>query len=132
MAFRSCTAPSHEAGFTMIEILVAVLVLAIGLLGVAGVQLVSMQQTTNSALRSEATMYAQTVAERLRANGGDDLSAADESALEAMISADLGTNADLDVDVNGDEATITITWDERDSFAENGVSQQTLTLSVSL
>lgn len=132
MAFRSCTAPSHEAGFTMIEILVAVLVLAIGLLGVAGVQLVSMQQTTNSALRSEATMYAQTVAERLRSNGGDDLSAADESALEAMISADLGTNADLDVDVNGDEATITITWDERDPFAENGISQQTLTLSVSL
>jgi len=132
MAFRSCTAPSHEAGFTMIEILVAVLVLAIGLLGVAGVQLVSMQQTTNSALRSEATMYAQTVAERLRSNGGDDLSAADESALEAMISADLGTNADLDVDMNGDEATITITWDERDPFAENGISQQTLTLTVSL
>ena len=37
----------------MIEVLVALLVLAIGLLGVAGVQLLSMQQTANSTLRSE-------------------------------------------------------------------------------
>ena len=108
------------------------LVLAIGLLGVAGVQLVSMQQTTNSALKSEATMYVQSVAERLRSNGGDNLSATDKAALEAMISADLGAEAELDVDVNGDEATIELTWDERDPFADDGMSQQSLTLNVRL
>ncbi|NVD35620.1 type IV pilus modification protein PilV [Marinobacter lutaoensis] len=122
----------YQAGFTMIEVLVAVLVLAIGLLGVAGVQLVSMQQTTNSALKSEATMYVQSVAERLRSNGGDNLSATDKAALEAMISADLGAEAELDVDVNGDEATIELTWDERDPFADDGMSQQSLTLNVRL
>ncbi|GGE74095.1 hypothetical protein GCM10011533_28150 [Streptosporangium jomthongense] len=124
-----------QHGFTMIEVLIAVLVLAIGLLGVAGVQLVSMQQTVNSNLRSEATIYAQSVAERLRSNGGVTLTASQISALKKQMEADLGSGADLKVTMNGSStiAEVEITWTERDPFAaNNGQATQTLTLDARL
>jgi type IV pilus assembly protein PilV len=126
-----------QRGFTMIEVLIAVLILAIGLLGVAGVQLVSMQQTVNSTLRTEATMYAQTVAERLRSNGGVDLTPAQKSALKTQMLADLGADADLTVTMNvtstSTVAEVEITWTERDPFAgNNGLATQTLTLDARL
>ncbi|RBW48199.1 type IV pilus modification protein PilV [Marinobacter sp. F3R11] len=124
-----------QGGFTMIEVLVAVLVLAIGLLGVAGVQLVSMQQTVNSTLRSEATMYAQTVAERLRSNGGATLSTTDMAALKKQMLADLGSGADLKVTMNGTatSAEVEVTWVERDPFAAAaGLATQTLTVDARL
>ncbi|MDO6443952.1 MULTISPECIES: type IV pilus modification protein PilV [unclassified Marinobacter] len=126
-----------QRGFTMIEVLISILVLAIGLLGVAGVQLVSMQQTVNSTLRSEATMYAQTVAERLRSNGGATLSTAQMDSLKAQMLADLGAGADLKVTMNGTatSAEVEVTWVERDSLnsaAADGLVTQTLTVDARL
>lgn len=122
-----------QRGFTMIEVLVAVLILAIGLLGVAGVQLVSMQQTANSTLRSEASMYAQTVAERLRANGNTALTTAELTVLKKQMLANLGAGADLKVTMNGSTAEVEVTWTERDPFAASGgVATQTLTMDARL
>ena len=55
-------------GFTMIEVLVALLILSIGLLGMAGLQLVSLQNSGTSLTRSQATMLAYDLAERMRRN----------------------------------------------------------------
>lgn len=52
----------------MIEVLVALLILAVGLLGVAGTQSLALKSTTNSNTRSMVTMHAQEIAERMRAN----------------------------------------------------------------
>jgi len=137
MMIKPLLSRKSQRGFTMIEVLIAVLILAIGLLGVAGVQLVSMQQTVNSTLRTEATMYAQTVAERLRSNGGVDLTPAQKSALKTQMLADLGADADLTVTMNvtstSTVAEVEITWTERDPFAgNNGLATQTLTLDARL
>jgi len=121
-----------ESGFSMIEVLVALLVLAIGLLGVAGVQLLSMQQTANSTLRSEATLYAQTAADRVRANGGDVLNTADLAQLEANMQQVLGGDSDLQISVSADVAQITVQWTERDPFSDSGSATQTLTMNASL
>lgn len=58
----------RETGFTMIEVLVALIILAIGLLGVAGVQTLAMKQTTNSHIRSQVSILAYDMVERIRAN----------------------------------------------------------------
>jgi type IV pilus assembly protein PilV len=55
-------------GFTLIEAMVALLVLSIGLLGVAGLQLTSLRSNTSSSYRSQATFLAYDIADRMRAN----------------------------------------------------------------
>ncbi|OZG71474.1 type IV pilus modification protein PilV [Hahella sp. CCB-MM4] len=60
----------HQAGFTMIELLVAVLILAIGLLGVAGIQTFSVKASSNSNLRGTALYLANNMLDRMRANPG--------------------------------------------------------------
>lgn len=60
-----------QAGTSMIEVLVAIVVVSIGLLGVAGVQLAGMRNTYSSKQRSLATELAQDLADRIRANQTD-------------------------------------------------------------
>lgn len=118
-------------GFTLVEVLVALLVLAIGLLGVAGTQILAMQQVSNANLRSQATLHAQNVAERVRALGGA-LSAGEMDLIEAQLARDLGSNASIEVSVDGGVAEIEISWEEADPFAASKRSTQTLTLQARL
>ena len=60
----------HAAGFTLVEVLVAVLVLAMGLIGGKAMQLHAMRTRHESALLSAALDIAGTMAERMRANAG--------------------------------------------------------------
>lgn len=55
-------------GFTLVEVLVALVVLALGLLGLALLQTTGMRYTTNSYSRTQATYLAYDLAERMRAN----------------------------------------------------------------
>ena len=57
-----------ERGFTLIEILVAVLVLSFGLLGLAMLQSTGLRFNTDSYLRSQATILAYDLIDRMRAN----------------------------------------------------------------
>ena len=59
---------SRAKGFTLIELLIAVLVMAIGILGVAGLQVVSMQQNRSALFRAEATQLGNDLLDRIRAN----------------------------------------------------------------
>ncbi len=62
------TRRSTSGGFTLIEVLVAVLVLAIGLLGIAGLQAAGLQMNNSAYLRSQAAVLTQDLADRARAN----------------------------------------------------------------
>ncbi|MBI5611490.1 MAG: type IV pilus modification protein PilV [Gammaproteobacteria bacterium] len=55
-------------GFTMVEVLVAMVVIAIGLLGLAGLQASGLRFSGNSALRTQALLLSQDIIERMRAN----------------------------------------------------------------
>lgn len=55
-------------GFSLIEVLIAVLVLSVGLLGLAGMQAASLRFNHNAYMRSQATFLAHDVIERMRAN----------------------------------------------------------------
>lgn len=59
-----------QQGFTLVEILVTIVIFAFGMLGVAGLQLVSLTGMDTAQFRSVATLKASDMAERIRANSG--------------------------------------------------------------
>jgi len=61
--------PSKYRGDTMIEVLVTVLILAVGVLGVAAMQVTTYQNLSISHSASVAALVADDFAERMRANG---------------------------------------------------------------
>jgi type IV pilus assembly protein PilV len=58
----------EQRGFTLIEALIAALVLAVGLLGLAGLQAVSLKMNHGSYLRSQATNLASEITDAMRVN----------------------------------------------------------------
>ncbi len=58
----------QQQGMTLLEILVAVLILSVGLLGVAGLQTSNMRNSQSAHQRTMAVMLASGMAERIRAN----------------------------------------------------------------
>lgn len=62
----------QQAGFSLIEVLVATVIMAVGILGVAGLQVISLQQNRSSLLRSEALQIGNDIIDRMRANPTED------------------------------------------------------------
>ncbi len=58
----------RHGGFTLIEVLVAVLVLGIGLLGLAGLQTTGLHSNHSANLRTQATLLAYDMTDRMRTN----------------------------------------------------------------
>jgi len=60
--------PSKQAGMSMIEVLVAIVVISLGLLGLAGLQATSLKNNYSAHTRAQAMQYAQDMLDRMRAN----------------------------------------------------------------
>lgn len=66
---RRWVAPAHtQYGVTMIEVLIAILILSFGLLGIAGMQWNSLQFNHSALLRTQASNLAYDMSDRIRAN----------------------------------------------------------------
>lgn len=61
-------APRRSRGVTLIEILVAILIISFGLLGTAGLQMTGLRAAVSANQRTSATLLAYDVADRMRAN----------------------------------------------------------------
>ena len=57
-----------QAGVSLLEVLIAVLVLSVGLLGIAGLQTANMRNTQSAHQRTVAVLLASSMSERIRAN----------------------------------------------------------------
>ncbi|WP_455824681.1 type IV pilus modification protein PilV [Pseudomonas graminis] len=132
----------HQIGMTLIEVLVAVLILAIGLLGAAVIQLNALKYTDSSRMTSLASFITYDMLDRIRANAGADYawrpgktSAATASVrdqdlhdFEANIRAFAGEGADGSVAISANEVTVSINWD--DHRGKNTVgARETFTLT---
>ena len=60
-----------HSGFTLIEVLISMLILAVGLLGLAGLQATGLRNNLSAYNRSQATQLAYDMADRMRANVDD-------------------------------------------------------------
>lgn len=144
----------NQQGFTMIEVLIAMLILAIGLLGVAGVQTLSLKMNNNANIRSQISYYADNIVEVMRADvkgvKAGEYDNIDSSKSTVCGSCTSGSVADQavtqwnrelqanipsaqeKVTVNGGVAKVVITWTERNEGGggapKTGVATQTYTL----
>jgi len=129
-------------GMTLIEILVALVVISVGLLGVAALQVVSLRSSQGSYLRTQATALAGDIIDRMRGNrtvalapsyayniafgqtivltAGSSQADRDRAEWKSSLLADLpktqdGDVADGKIEVVGTIVTVTIRWGERDA-----------------
>jgi len=140
----------HQSGVGLIEVLVAVLVLSIGLLGLAGLQLRTLRDNQSALERGVAVIETQAIADAMRAdrinasNGLFDITLTDDkptdlstfanAALEAwrsnLVEGSLGDDATGQVDCNGFLCTIIVQWD--DSRGTGGSVTQQVSTQVQL
>ena len=59
-----------QSGFTLLEVLITLIVLSVGLLGLAGLQTMSLRNNHDAYLRSQAIIQAYDLVDRMRANSG--------------------------------------------------------------
>ncbi|AMQ89961.1 MULTISPECIES: type IV pilus modification protein PilV [Marinobacter] len=143
MKRKNTQLPVNEQGFSLIEVLVAVLVLGIGLLGAAALQLLSLQNISNAELRTQATLFAQELTELARTtntpsdfaqSGGSTASCSSLSGqfqvwCEAMSHTMPGATFDSSWDGTTNEFTVQVLWPERimypDATATPGAGEAT-------
>lgn len=121
-------ASSRQTGFSMVEILVTLVVLSLGLLGVLGLQVTGLQRNDGAYLRTQASLYAYDIADRMRANrdnalaGTYNLLMTDTAPTGSGIAnldrsewfTDLSSlpGGDGSINVAGNVATIVVQWDD--------------------
>ncbi|MDP2326382.1 MAG: type IV pilus modification protein PilV [Gammaproteobacteria bacterium] len=126
---------NKQSGTTLIEVLITVVLVSVGLLGLAGLQLTSVQNTNSAAERFEATTLARDILERMRANrqqalnGLYDLAMGDDPGAGGLVGDDLDAwmaalaalpNGDGSIAVNNGVVTIEVEWtDASDDNADD-------------
>lgn len=78
-ADRHSLPPRSRAGFTMVEVIIAIVILAIGVLGLAGTTAYIVRQVTLADVMTKRAMALQTIVERVQATPFTDLVAGSDS-----------------------------------------------------
>jgi type IV pilus assembly protein PilV len=102
-----------QAGLTLIEVLVAILIFSFGLLGFVGLQARAIQYSTSAEDSNRAALLANEIAAAAVTSGNINLGSSVISAWQARASDTTGVglpNGSGTYTVAGNVATITITW----------------------
>ena len=134
----------QQRGFTLLEVLVALVVVAIGLVGIAGLMMTGARNNQSAAQRSQASWLAYDVIDRMRANkvvaqsGAYNVALGSAPASTGVAQTDLTTwrtmlstmlpSGDGSVQVIGSVVTVQVRWDDSrglstlnvNNFAGNG------------
>ncbi|PKM06657.1 MAG: type IV pilus modification protein PilV [Gammaproteobacteria bacterium HGW-Gammaproteobacteria-4] len=145
---RGPCVPTTQLGTTLIEVLIAVLVMGIGMLGIASLQATSLRNSQSSLERSQAVIASYAIIDAMRANRNDALAGAynitntctvpaggtlvanDLNVWLTGIQAGLGAGACGAINCAAANCTVTVTWD--DSRATGGDTAQTVITQTQL
>lgn len=142
MQNRHCSRNS-QSGTTLIEILITVVLVSVGLLGLAGLQLTSVQNSNSATERFEATTLAQDILERMRSNrqqalnGQYDLVMGDDPGGAGLAGDDLDNwmdslaalpNGDGSILVDDGVVTIEVEW--TDASDDNAADSRDMSVFV--
>jgi type IV pilus assembly protein PilV len=126
----------RQSGVSLLEVMIAVLVLAVGVLGAASLQLNAIRYSASAGYSTQAALAARDMLDRMRANpsalasyvsasvagsclpnpGGADIAAQDLADFTELISCELPAG-DGNIVVTGDQATVSISWSEARTVA---------------
>ncbi|GAB2660770.1 type IV pilus modification protein PilV [Arenimonas aestuarii] len=141
---RPPRAPRRQSGLSLIEVLIAVLIMAVGLLGIAALQAVTLRNSQSAFDRTQATVLSYAILDAMRANAtaaransynvgmtctvpaaGGTLVSSDHSTWISSLKATMGDSACGSIACAANICTITIRWN--DSRASGGDANETLT-----
>jgi type IV pilus assembly protein PilV len=87
----------HGAGLTLVEVLVTLVIISVGLLGVAALQLSTVRNNYDAFVRSQAAVLASDILDRMRANRTVALSDPSPYAIALGGAGGTGTQAERDI-----------------------------------
>jgi type IV pilus assembly protein PilV len=130
-----------QEGMTLIEVLVALLILSVGLLGAAALQLNALKYTDSARMTSQASFIAYDMMDRIRANAAADYTITPPASGNLNVARDQdlydftrniisfgGATATGNISLNQGVYTITINWDDSRA-ANNADSRRSFVLS---
>lgn len=104
MSARVTTMRASRSGFTIVEVLVAILILSVGMLALVGSAAVVVRQTGTAARQTQAAAYAQSRFERLRASPCASLTGGADT-VRGIVTAWAVTPV-----TRGNDITVTVSW----------------------
>ncbi len=124
--FLSITNARAQRGFSLVEVLVTMVVISFGLLGVAGLLATGLRNNQSSEWRTQASVLAYDMAERMRANrqaalnndyatantGAGGIASTDKADWSATLAAKLPSGTGTVAMTNTRYFSITIQWDD--------------------
>lgn len=133
---KRCGSAEKNGGFTLLEVMIALVVLAVGLLGLAALQLVSVKSNAFSSEMTYATMIAQQHAEILKnlpytdadLNPGSHSAIGSSKGVQYTVTWNVTDNIPT---TNMKSVNVTVQWQSlRQGAAGQAPEQQTVTASL--
>lgn len=129
----------RQNGVSLLEVMIAVLVLAVGVLGAASLQLNAIRYSASAGHSTQAALTARDMLDRMRANpsalasygaaavagacamssGGASIAAQDMADFAEAVTCEL-PSATANIAIAGDRATVSISWSEARTVANEG------------